>query len=180
MNYFERPIPFPPSLADKPFAVMMVVAGMLVGLLICLRWIYTIVTEVVEDRRPIRHPLSAIRAVKLTLILAALTLVVPRLMLVMVYNLLSAGARESLSLAGWLTYAVWATLLVIAWWIDNTASEVVEFQLRRVPTPEVTTSTSGARTRGILTLGLIFVVAFATTYIRPYRIHAHASLSHRR
>lgn len=166
MDTFDA-APLPPSLRGLPLTAMFIIMGFMIGTLLCLQWLYRIIDEMRDDPAPLRHPLTAVRAVKILFILAALSCAIPRMVLLMAWELMSPWWREHLALGSWLFYVVWAALLATAWWIDRVSAPVQRWQLRRVPAPGVVVSDTGVKTRGIIILSLIFVVAFATTYVRP-------------
>ncbi len=168
MDTFIADSALPPSLADKPFLAMLTIMALWAGTLFCLQWLYSTVADMRDEPAPRRHPLTAFRWMKILLVIAALTCTSPRMVLVMCWNYLSPEWRENLSLGSWLFLMIWAVLIGAAWWIDKVSGPYTDYQLRRVPSPRVFAETVKAeKTRGVITLGLIFVIAFATTYVRP-------------
>lgn len=157
----------PPSLQGMPLLAMLVTMAFLFGTGLCLQWLYTIIAEMVDDPAPLRHPLTAVRMVKMLFLIAALIFVTPRMVLLMAWEWMSPWWRESLSVGTWVSCIGWAAVLSLAWWIDRTVTPTTRFQLRRIPQAADVIVEPGRKIRGAIIFGLIFVVAFSTTYVRP-------------
>lgn len=166
MVWFSDNIEFPPSLADKPWLHMLSVMGLLIGTLICVAWLHRLIAEAYDVRAPLRHPLSINRMITIIILTGALMRSLPNLVLVMCWRYLSPHSREMLAASNWGMNAVWAGLIIVAWWIDRTSRPVVMTQLRRAPALEVDGSLIGHKKQGVRVLVLVVIIAFATTFIK--------------
>lgn len=178
---FSTSTSWPPSLADSPFLAFAVTAGFWVALLLALQWIYAIVDTSHQRQAAWSHPLTLTRWVKVLLLVVLLLITSPRIALLTVWHAMSPAWREWCSLTSWTIYIPAAGLFVGAWWIDNRARRVEEFQLTRSKPPEIDLSIGGPdRFRSFIVLVLILLIAFATTFIRKAPEHhapATASVS---
>jgi hypothetical protein len=166
-NTFSDASSFPPSLAGLPWLAMLTVMCFWAGTLLCLQWMYSIIDDMREFPAPWTHPVTAARLVKLLLLGSALIRTIPRLVLLMTWQGLSPWWREFFALSSWVVYVPWATLFIFAWWIDRTVRPVDRVMLQHYRTQPYIEVAKGEKTRGAIIIALIFVVAFATTFVRP-------------
>lgn len=167
MNTFDLDTTFPPSLEGQPLLAMFVTMAFWGSTLLCMQWIYAIIDDLKTHPMPLRHPLTGARMVRLILLTVIVTRTLPRLFLLMMWETMSEYWRQTIALGTWLILIPTSALFAFGWFLDRVGRPVERFQMRRFPAPDVALSTKGEKKRALLLIGLIFVVAFATTYIRP-------------
>lgn len=178
MSFFDLQSDFPPSLTGQPIYYMIVVVGMLIGTLLCMKWLFIEIDDLVNDGYPRRHPVTANRWIKILFIIAGLIVSVPRLIMVMGWGHMGPAARNNWALGSWLVYALWGILLAAAWFVDHVSRSAINQHLALRPVV-LFVDEADARSKkyeGIRTLGLIVLIAFATTYIRPAQHHDRTSI----
>lgn len=177
MSPFLADSGFPPSLDGYPILTMLVVMFFWGGTLMCLQWIYAIVSDMIDTPAPRRHPVTVVRWVKLMLLSAALTRTVPRLVLLMTWQKLPEDWREIWALSSWLVLIPWALMFGCAWWLDRAARPIEQVATLRWSATELKPATRIEKRRGIVLLGVIVVIGFATTFIRPGPSHVDVGVT---
>lgn len=172
MSPFVIESTFPPSLEDRPLLALIVVAAYWGGTLFLLQWIFAVITDMLAVPAGPRHPVTRVRRIKLALLTAALVMTVPRLVLVMGWQKLGSVGRETWSVATWAVLIPWAILLGYAWWLDREARPVEQVATLRWSITEVKPATGIEKMRGVMLVGIIMVIAFVTTFVRPEQPHA--------
>ena len=174
MNTFSLEASFPPSLAKVPILAMLTQIGFWVVTLLCLQWIYSILDDTRAHPAPNGSYVRMTRLVKLRLLIIAFGLVAPRLILVAAWQRMSPWQREGMALVSWVVLIPCAIVMARAWWDDRAARPTERTKARSQRYIEIAPATAHEKTRGILSLLLIIMIAFATTYIRVDPRHVPA------
>ncbi len=167
MDTFTAATAFPASLVGRPGLAFCVITAFMVGLLLCLQWLYSIIDDGRAHPAPKGHPLSHLRRIKAIILIAAIIPALPRGILLMTWHKLSPYYREALSLTSWVVFIPAGGLLAYAWLLDRGLRPMEVRTVAVFPIAKVLPVTRGQKTRGLLTLSLIFVSAFAITFVRP-------------
>lgn len=163
---------FPPALGDWPFLAMLVQTAFWVLTLICLQWIYSVVDDKKTAPAPWRSYVGMTRNVKLTLLSMAVLRTIPLLVLLNGWQRLNPNTRQFIAGASYVIYIPVAVGIAFAWWIDRRARAAEgNGRMLAFRNIELQKSEAHEKTRGIVALVLIIVVAFATTFIRSEPAH---------
>lgn len=174
MNAFTFDSSFPPSLAKIPILAMLTQVGFWAVTLLCLQWIYSIMDDSRAHPAPIGSYVRVSRIVKLRLLVIAFALVAPRLILVAAWQRMSPFEREAVALVSWVILIPCAIVMALGWWSDRAARPTERMKARSRQFIEIAPPTAHEKTRGIIGLILIFVIAFSTTFIRVDPRHVPA------
>lgn len=166
MNTFTLEASFPPSLAKLPILAMMTQVGFWAVTLLCLQWIYSILDDSHDHPAPRGSYVRVSRAVKLRLLLTALGLTLPRLILVVAWQRLLPWQREAVALLSWVVLIPCSILMARAWWADRNARPTERAKATSIRHITLAPPSGLEKTRGAIGLILIFVIAFATTFVR--------------
>jgi len=159
---------FPPSLASQPLVALLTVASFWTVTLICLQWIYDTLDRAHDHPAPPRSYIRVARRVRLWLVAAALTITAPRLLTLMLWQVMNAGEREAASVISWVACIPAAAMITWAWWANKFAVKTEDHFVEHKGYYRIEPVTGSEKTRGVAMLCLIFVVAFATTFVRPH------------
>ncbi len=175
----ELDVGFPPSLAGQHLLAMFVIMAFWAGTLLCLQWAFAIVQDIISRPVPLRHPLTGGRVVKLIVLFSIMMTTFPRLLLLMLWSEMTPEWRNNVALITWLVLIPWSVFIVFAWYVDRLNRTGEGFHLSRLKVAEMPVAPIKEKTRGALLIALIFVISFATTYIRQEPREAPTDQSHR-
>lgn len=166
-NPFSIEAAFPPSLAGQPLLAMTTVMAFWAVTLICLQWIYETVSAAGDAPAPKRSYIRIARGVRLWLAVTAFLLTAPRLAQLMLWQVMDKDQREWLAVANWVACVPAAGTIIYAWWSHRTMVKTEEHYIETQGYYAAAPSTRAEKTRGFVIILLVFVVAFATTFVRP-------------
>jgi hypothetical protein len=166
-NMFTLESTFPPSLADNPLLAMITVMAFWAIVLICLRWIYEGIDAHREFPAPVGSYIRTSRRMRMWLVASALLAAAPRLAQLMLWQLLSPPVREMVSSITWLAIIPAAAMVIYAWWLHNGIARTEQTYVKSYGFLFVDKADRQEKSKGALIVGLIFVIAFATTFVRP-------------
>ncbi len=173
MNPFDFEASFPPSLASQPILTMLTVMSFWAVTMICLRWIWDTIESAIDMPAPRHSYVRQARSVRLWLVAALFLMTAPRLAQLMLWQLMTAGQRDTLSGIAWAALIPASGMIVYAWWRSTSVSKTEIAYTQNSGFYAAAEVTPSEKKRGVTILVLIFVVAFATTFVRPAN-HASA------
>jgi hypothetical protein len=126
----------PPSLAGDSHMYVLSVFGQYGVAVIAMEWIWRNLHALIDDRRPINHPLTINRIVWLLVMVGILMRVGPHAVQTMVWPEVTPITRFRISAFARICGAISFIPMIVAWLLSLFSRFVVDYQLAREPVPK--------------------------------------------